>query len=118
MGTFATRLFTSALLLANAFLAVKFMYRSRSATEELVPFTYRVRQSGSYPDGVPVRQNYTGIPAIDLRLAAFAALFGLLVDGKDPATHSFALWFLPQMLPLLVFMFWEGGKARSIFARL
>lgn len=118
MSAFVTKGLTIALLLADSLAAVKLLYTSGPSVSVLIPFLTKAREVGEYHGGIPLRTYYTGIPKLDLNLAGFVGFFSMLVDGRDEASQRFACWFLPQMLPILIFMFWEGGKAQSIFIKL
>ncbi|KIP05047.1 hypothetical protein PHLGIDRAFT_168220 [Phlebiopsis gigantea 11061_1 CR5-6] len=86
---------------------------SQHSYSTLIPAFYHAWKTGFYPDGLPLRRSYTGIVPLDLIFVAYGGFFGAAVDGNDEATHQFCLWFLPQLCTLLVFAYWEAGRARS-----
>ena len=108
----------SVLLAATSFTAVQLLFKSESATKGLFPILAGAKKSGQYPDGISLRTRYTGIEGLDNTLATLVAIFSLLVDGQDKMTHRFVLWFLPQLAPLVVHIYWEAGRRKSPFVRL
>lgn len=106
------------LLLATSLVGARFIFGSIASTQHLFPVLERAKQSGSFPDGLPLRQKYTSLPPVDALLTGIVGCFSLLVDGQDEAAHRFALWFLPQLSVLLAFMYWEAGRTRSFLVRL
>ena len=102
-------------------LAMIMIYLIPPSSQVLFPAFAQVRETGFYPDGLPVRRTYTGIYVIDEMCTGLAGLFSAASDGRDFATHLFCLWFLPQLCAVLTFIYWEAGKVDSRqfrFARL
>ncbi|KAI0340994.1 hypothetical protein BDW22DRAFT_1430626 [Trametopsis cervina] len=101
-------------LLAAAFVAAFTMiYLIPPSSQILFVAFAQVRETGFYPDGLPVRRQYTGVYLLDEMFTGLAGLFSAASDGRDPATHLFCLWFLPQLCGVLVFIYWEAGKAET-----
>ncbi|KAI0681857.1 hypothetical protein BC835DRAFT_1425164 [Cytidiella melzeri] len=97
------------------------IYLIPPSTRALFPAFAQVRETGFYPDGLPVRRTYTGVYILDEVFTGLAGLFSAASDGRDPATHMFCLWFLPQLCAVLVFIYWEAGRVAGTsfsFARL
>lgn len=118
MGTWFRKVVASALLAATGFAAFLLLHQSDNSLKEMFPALAAAKETGQLPDGLVVRRTYTGHEVVDDVLTGLAACFGLLVDGRDEATYRFALWFLPQLSPLVVHMYWESGRRRSPFMRL
>ena len=96
-----------------AFTAILLIFVIPPSSQTLIPAFYRAWETGFYPDGLPLRRSYIGITIVDLIFMAYGGFFGAAVDGNDEATHRFCLWFLPQLCTLLVFAYWEAGRAKS-----
>ena len=79
----------------------------------LIPTAANAWKTGWLPDGLPLRRFYTGFSPLDLVFMVYGGVFGAAVDGNDEATHLFCLWFLPQLSTVLLFTYWESGRARS-----
>lgn len=89
------------------------IYLIPPSTQILFPAFQHVRDTGTYPDGLTIRRNYTGIRLLDEVFTGLAGFFSAAVDGEDEATRMFCLWFLPQLCGILVFLYWEAGRATS-----
>lgn len=96
-----------------AFTAVILIFAIPPSSQKLIPAFYHAWKTGFYPDGLPLRRTYTGIALVDLVFMAYGGFFGAAVDGNDEATHRLCLWFLPQLCAMLIFAYWEAGRARS-----
>lgn len=101
------------LLLAICLGGVQLMFNCEATREELLPLLAPVKATGLTPHGMPVRRYYTGVGLVDDILVGIVGFFSLLVDGEDEATHRFSSWFLPQLSPLLVHMYWETTRSKS-----
>ncbi|GJE93616.1 hypothetical protein PsYK624_097760 [Phanerochaete sordida] len=118
MGIWLRKAVAALLLAATSLAGVQLMFRSDSSLSAMLPMLTEAKKTGRMPDGAPIRTHYTGNALADDTLTGLVTFFTFLVDGKDPASHRFALWFLPQLAPLLVHMYWEAGRRRSPFARI
>lgn len=105
-------------LAAISTLAVILIFLIPPSSLTLVPAAAYAWQTGFYPDGFPLRRKYTGFAPMDLVLMIYGGAFSAATDGNDEATHRFCLWFLPQLCSLLVFTYWEAGRAKQGFAKL
>ena len=105
------------LLAATSVLAVIQIYLIPPSQTLFAAFAV-VRKTGLYPDGLVVRRRYIGVSALDEIFTGLAGFFSAAADGRDTATHLFCLWFLPQLCGLLVFLYWEAGKAEKGLVRL
>ena len=107
----------TAWLEAISCLAVILIFLIPPSSQILFPAFTLARQTGSYPDGLPLRRSYTGITVLDFVFTGLAGFFSAAVDGKDEATCLFCLWFLPQLSGILTFCYWEAGRAKTFFTR-
>ncbi len=103
---------THTLLLLFA-LATYTIYLTPPSLHVLFPAFAHVRETGFYPDGLPVRRRYTGVYVLDEMATGLAGLFSAASDGRDMATWAFCVWFMPQLCGVLVFIYWEAGKVAS-----
>ena len=97
MGAFAIKLVTASLLLATSYTAFQLMFTSAPTTEKLFPAVIKAKQTGFFPDGMPLRSAYIGSQAFDSKMSSLVGFFSQLVDGKDEASRRFSLWFLSQL---------------------
>lgn len=86
------------------------IYLTPPSTQILFPAFEHVRKTGTYPDGLTIRRTYTGVRVLDEIFTGLAGFFSAAVDGQDEATRMFCLWFLPQLLPVLAFLYWEATR--------
>ena len=101
----------SILFLATSCLAIYLIFLIPPSSKVLFPTFDYVHEHGQYPDGVPVEREYTGIGWLDHTLTGLGGFFSAAVDGKDEATRLFTVWFVAQLSVVLVFAFWESGRA-------
>lgn len=104
----------TALLASIWLLAVVLIFMIPSFTQVLAPAFEQARQTGMFPDGVPVRTQWIGNAVLDFVFTGLAGFFSATVDGKDEATRRFFQWFCPQLLGPLVFCYWEAGRGRGL----
>ena len=101
----------SALFVATSCLAIYLIFLIPPSADVLFPTFDHVHAHGEYPDGLPIERVYTGNAVLDHILTGLAGFFSLAVDGKDEATRLFTMWFIVQLAGVLVFSFWESGRA-------
>ena len=118
MGAFAIKLVTASLLLASSYTALQLMFNCTPTIEVLFPILIQAKQTGYFPDGMPLRGAYIGSQAFDNKMSGLVGFFSQLADGKDEASRRFSLWFLAQLPPITVFMLWEAGKGQSVFTKM
>lgn len=118
MGTWLGKGLATVLLAATSYAGVRLMFQSETSLSAMIPMLTMAKKTGLMPDGEPVRTYYTGVEVLDDILTGLVVFFTLLMDGHDDASHRFSLWFLPQIAPLMVHMYWETTKRRSPFARI
>lgn len=110
---------TATILFASiSCLAIILIFVIPPSSKILFPAFDQVRATGAYPDGVPIRREYTGNVILDFIFTGLAGFFSAAVDGKDEATRRFCLWFLPQLCGVLVFCYWEAGRAKGSLVKL
>lgn len=100
-----------------SWVAIVLIFLIPPSSQILFPAFTFARQTGAYPDGLPLRRRYTGISVLDFVFTGLAGFFSAAVDGKDEATYLFCLWFLPQLCGILTFCYWEAGRAQTFFTK-
>lgn len=93
--------------------AVVLIFAIPSFSLVLLPAAVDAWKTGRLPDGLPLRKFYTGFMPLDVVFMAYGGIFSAAVDGRDEATHLFCVWFLPQLCTVLLFTYWEAGRARG-----
>ncbi|KIP02313.1 hypothetical protein PHLGIDRAFT_122568 [Phlebiopsis gigantea 11061_1 CR5-6] len=86
------------------------IYLIPPSADVLFPAFQYVRDTGTYPDGLEIRRSYTGVTVLDEMCTGLAGFFSAAVDGHDEATRMYCLWFLPQLVSILVFLYWEASR--------
>ncbi|EKM51197.1 uncharacterized protein PHACADRAFT_151791 [Phanerochaete carnosa HHB-10118-sp] len=94
-------------------LAVVLIFIIPPSSLVLIPTAVSAWKTGWLPDGLPLRRFYTGFVPLDFIFMVYGGVSGAAVDGNDEATHLFCLWFLPQLCTVLLFTYWEAGRAKS-----
>ena len=118
MGVFTIKLVTASLLLASSYTAFHIILNCAPTRELLFPVIRTAKETGYFPDGMPLRRSYIGSQAFDDKMSSLVGIFSQMADGTDEASRRFSLWFLSQLPPITVFMLWEAGKGHSIFTRM
>ena len=113
-----SKLPTILLLLGTSVSAFYLLFAHPLSKKFLFPVLTRTKLSGVFPDGLHLRRSYTGYRGVDQGLSGIVGCFSLIVDGRDELTWRFGTWFLPQLAPILIFMFWEAGKANNLLLRM
>ncbi len=111
MGTSTSAVIIS--LAAISAFAVYIIFLIPPSSVDLFPQSILAYDKGAYPDGLSLRKHYTGISLLDRVFTAYGGFFALVVDGRDPATWLFCVWFLPQLCGVLVFCYWEAGRVNK-----
>ncbi|GJE93573.1 hypothetical protein PsYK624_097320 [Phanerochaete sordida] len=109
----STKITATSFLWSLCALAVVLIFAIPPSSLVLIPTAAEAWKTGWLPDGLPLRRFYTGFVPLDFIFMVYGGVFGAAVDGTDEATHRFCMWFLPQLCTVLLFTYWEAGRAKS-----